>query len=177
MIYGNICLATSRTSFLSKMIRWFTRSSFSHSFVTMPDVLGVPMCIEASEGGVDMARMDLNYTSNADEALEVWELSAPLDAKNKAVQSVLSDLEITYGILEYPWFIWRRICGLFGKDIRSRDNWNQGGMICSQLCVAYLSACGLSSIFAGYGKGSVAPQDLREIMLAHPELFKLTSSK
>ena len=72
--------------------------------------------------------------------------------------------------------MWRRINLLFGRDIKSQNNWNTNGMICSQLCVAYLVACGLSDIFKGYGRGSVAPQDLQDIFAAHPEVFELVQS-
>jgi hypothetical protein len=175
-MYGNIVLATSKSSFVSKGIRWFTNSQFSHSFVTMPDTLGIPMCIEAAEGGVDTCRFDTNYANNLDETYEVWTLNLPQDVKDKAIQSIMNDLETGYGFLEYPWFMWRRLNSLFGKDIKSQNNWNQSGMICSQLCVAYLKACGLSYILQGYGQGSIAPQDLSVIFQAHPELFIKTAA-
>jgi hypothetical protein len=173
---GNLVLATSKSSFISKCIRWFTQSQFSHSFVTMPDVLGFPMCIEAAEGGVDYMRFDAEYSSNQDSSYEVWNIKISQSVKDAAMQSILNDLETNYGFLEYPWFMWRKLNSLFGRDIKSQNNWNTDGMICSQLCVAYLTACGLSNIFAGYGKGSVAPQDLSVIFHAHPELFELIQS-
>jgi hypothetical protein len=170
---GNIVLATSKSSLLSKFIRWFTNSKFSHSFVTMPDVLGIPMCIEAESGGVDTARYDSNYLNNADEAVEVWTLNIPQTVKDQALKQIINDLEIPYGFLEYVWFIWRKLNLLFGRDIKNQNNWNTNGMICSQLVVAFLKACKLD-IFQGYGNGSIAPQDLRNIMVAHPELFTLS---
>lgn len=172
---GNIILATSKSSFMSKCIRWFTSSQFSHSFVTMPDVLGLPMCIEADAGGVDCARLDTNYLDNTDEAFQVWTVNVSQDVKDQALKQIINDLEVSYGILEYPWFMWRRINKLFGKDIKNQNNWNTDGMICSQLCVAYLKACNLE-IFQGYGVGSIAPQDLQDIFKAHPQLFILSQS-
>src|SRR5450631_881617 len=109
MEYGNIVLATSKSSFVSKCIRWFTKSNFSHSFITMPDVLGIPMCIEASEGGVDTCRFDSNYVNNTDEAYEVWTLNLSQDIKDQALKSIVNDLETGYGFLEYPFFMWRRL--------------------------------------------------------------------
>jgi hypothetical protein len=172
---GNVILATSKTSLLSKLIRWFTSSQFSHSFVTMPDTLGFPMCIEAEEGGVDCARLDTNYLNNTDEAFQVWTLNVSQDVKDQALKQIVNDLEVPYGFLEYGWFIWRRLNKLFGRDIKNQDNWSpNSGIICSQLCVAYLKACGLQSCLNGYGNGSIAPQDLQDIFKAHPELFTLT---
>jgi hypothetical protein len=176
MSYGNIVLATSRSSWVSKCIRFFTSSKFSHSFVTMPSLLGFPMCIEAESGGVDMARFDLNYSNNQDEAYEVWVVNLPQATVDAALSSVISDLEEGYGFLQYPWFVWRALNRLLGRDIKAQNNWNTSGMICSRLVVAYLKAAGLQSALAGYGDGSIAPQDLRDIMAAHPQLFTLSNS-
>jgi hypothetical protein len=175
-MYGNIVLASTKGQFLPNAIKWFTKSVFSHSLVTVPDVLGVPMCIEAAETGVDFTRFDTGYIDNQDQGYEVWNIKIDQEIKDNAIISILSDLEISYGFFDYPFFIWRSICLLFGKDIKSQNNWISQGMICSQLCVSYLNACELSYIFAGYGSGSVTPQDLQNIFKIHPELFEKTAS-
>lgn len=176
MFYGNIVLASTKGQFIPNAIKWFTQSQFSHSFVTTPEILGIPMCIEACEGGVDITEFNLNYLDNPNQGYEVWNIKIDSSIKDEAIKSILVDLEIGYGFLEYPWFIWRRICLFFGKDIKSKNNWNTDGMICSQLCVEYLKSCGLGNVLAGYGKGSIAPQDLQNIFNAHPELFEKIES-
>jgi hypothetical protein len=173
---GDIVLADTKSGFVDSCIKWFTSSTFSHSFVGMPDLLGFPMCIEAAEGGVDMTRFDTGYVNNQEEGYQVWTVNLPQDVKNVALQSIINDLETGYGILEYPWFMWRRINLLFGRDIKAQNNWNTSGMICSQLVVAYLKAAGLQSVLTGYGNGSVSPQDLQNIMQAHPEIFTLSQT-
>lgn len=171
-MYGNVVLASTQGQFLPNAIKWFTQSQFSHSLVTVPDTLGVPMCIEAAENGVDFTRFDTGYVSNPDQGYETWNIKIDQSIKDAAIVSILADLETSYGFLEYPWFIWRRLCLFVGKDIKNQNNWNESGIICSQLCVAYLKACGLGHIFQGYGEGSIAPQDLQNIFLTHPELFE-----
>lgn len=173
MEYGNIVLASTKSGFVPNAIKSFTSSKFSHSLVTMPDVLGVPMCIEAAEGGVDTTRFDKNYINDPGQGYQVWQLKVSKEVKDRAIRHLLDELETGYGFLEYPWFMWRRLNLLLGKDIKGQDNWSTKGMICSQLCVAYLKACGLEYVLKGYGKGSISPQDLQDIMKAHPELFKL----
>lgn len=176
MSYGHIVLASTKGQFIPSAIRWFTNSQFSHSFVTTPDILAIPMCMEAAEMGVDFTRFDEGYVNNQDQGYETWNIKVDQTIKDQAIISILSDLEIGYGFLQYPWFMWRRICFFFGKDIKNQNNWDKGGMICSQLCVAYLRACGLGYIFAGYGIGSISPQDLQNIFYAHPELFEKIES-
>lgn len=175
-MHGNIVLASTKGQFIPNAIKWFTGSMFSHSLVTMPEVLSTPMCIEAAETGVDFTRFDTGYVNAQDQGYEVWNLKIDQSIKDEALVKILSDLEIGYGFLQYPWFMWRRLCKFFGKDIKSQNNWDHNGMICSQLCVAYLEACGLGVLFTGYGKGSIAPQDLQDIFKAHPELFEKIES-
>jgi hypothetical protein len=177
MTYGYVVLVDTKTGFIPNAIKWFTGSQLSHSLVTVPPILNTPMCIEAAEGGVDMLRFDTGYINNPNEAYQVWSFEAPDAVKDAAILSIVNDLEITYGFLQYPWFIWRRINLLFGRDIKSQDNWSNQGMVCSQVCVAYLTACGLTDMFAGYGKGSISPQDLQDIFRAHPETFTLIETK
>lgn len=172
-MYGNIVLASTKGQFLPNAIKWFTKSVFSHSFVTTPDILETPMCIEACDHGVDFTRFDTGYVDNQDQGYEVWKLRISQPIKDVAIVKILDTLETGYGFLEYPWFIWRKLNLLVGRDIKHQNNWNSDGMICSQLCVAYLEACGLDYLFAAYGKGSVAPQDLQNIFKAHPDLFEL----
>jgi hypothetical protein len=176
MKYGHIVLANSKKGFIAQAIKKFTQSQFSHSFVTTPDMLKVPLCIEAASGGVDFTKFDTSYEQNQNEGYEVWEIRVPKETKKKAIVSILRDLEISYGIFQYPFFIFRRICLFFGKDIKSWNNFDHRGMICSQLCVAYIKACGLEKTLKGYGNGSIAPQDLQNIFKAHPKLFRLVQS-
>lgn len=177
MEYGNIVLANTKKGFVQQAIKWFTKSQFSHSFVTMPDILGIPMCIEACEGGVDMCRFDKGYINDSNQAYEIWSVNVPKETKDWAIKLVMNELETGYGFLEYPWFIWRKLNLLFGKDIKAQNNWYKGGTICSELCVEYLIACGLGHIFEGYGEGSIAPQDLQDIFKEHPVIFAKTFVK
>lgn len=172
-MYGHIVLASTKKGFIPNAIKWFTKSLFSHSLVTIPDMLYTPMCMEALANGVDVSRFDSGYIINLDQGYEVWRLKIVQEVKDKSIIDMTNNLEVGYGYLEYPWFIWRKICLWFGKDIKSQNNWNTDGMICSQLCVAYLNACGLGHIFKEYGRGSIAPQDLQDIFKLNPDLFEL----
>lgn len=176
-MYGHIVLADTKSGFIPGAIKWFTKSTFSHSLVTMPDCLGVPMCIEAAEGGVDFTRYDSGYENNDGVGIQVWNIKIDQSIKEAAAKSVLNDLEIMYGFLQYAWFIGRFLLARLGVDIKARKNPIGQGMVCSQLCVAYLKACGLEHVLVGYGDGSIVPQDLQNIFLAHPELFEIVEQK
>jgi hypothetical protein len=183
MISGNIVLIQSKKgnnfieTFISKAIRFITRSEYSHSLVTLPQLLTCDMCVEAASNGVTMQRFDTTYWTNPTQACDVYEIiGISQDIKDAAAKSILNDLDTSYGYLELPWFIWRALNKAIGRDIKSHNNWCQNGDICSWLCTLYLTACGLGYLFEGYGKCSVCPQDLRNIFDANPTLFKKVAS-
>lgn len=177
-MYGHIVLASTKTGFVPAAIKWVTNSQFSHSFVTLPNMLSVPLCVEAAEGGVDVTRFDTSYVNNLDEGYQVWNIKIDQKIKDMALVSILNDLECSYNFMEFPFFIYRKICLFFGKDVKSQNNWfvKSSSYICSQLCVAYLKACGLQKILVGYGNGAIAPADLQNIFKAHPEAFEMIQS-
>jgi len=67
------------------------------------------MGIEAAEQGVDAVRFDKNYINDPSQGYEVWRINIPQDVKDRAIVSLLNDLEIGYGFFQYPWFIWRKL--------------------------------------------------------------------
>ena len=172
MEFGHIVLSRGFTSWTSKYIAKFTDSYFSHSFLTAPPMCDRLMAIEATEGGVSAIPFDSGYETNSDEDFIMWELKLPEEVKKAAISKLLDDLERGYGFLEYPWLMWRWICGKFGRDIKKQKNWSDAGIVCSELVVMYLTYCGLGYLFEDFGgEASVVPQDLYKIIYAHPELF------
>jgi hypothetical protein len=171
MEYGRIVLANTKKGLVPAAIRFFTKSKFSHSLITVPDLIDVPMCIEAAEYGIDTLRFDTGYLQNPDVEIEIWEVHLPKDQIDAGIKAALDKLETGYGYLELPWFAWRWLNAVFGKDIKHQDNWCKNGTICSQLCELYLNETKRNDLFDDFGKGSVSPSDLRAVMVANPEYF------
>lgn len=177
MSFGHIVLADNKTNWFSKLIKLITRSEWSHSLVMVPPICGVDLAIEAKNTGVNGVAFDKAYRTNRKRGYKVFRVNIDPTVKEQAIAECLQELQTGYGFLELPWFAWRSISAFFGKDIRSQDNWSQAGIICSELCVMYLSKCGLDRLFEGFGKGSIHPEDLENIMLAHPAIFELIEVK
>lgn len=172
MEYGYIVLASTKDEWFPALIRWVTKSKFSHSLITIPDILGIPMCMEASGQGVNTLRFDKGYLNNTQQEIKIYKVNVSKELKDSAIQKCLNDLEVSYGYLELPWFLWRSLNKFFGKDIKKQDNWFQNGIICSELCVSYLTYCGLGNLFKDFGNSSVNAQDLYEIIQSNPSLFE-----
>ena len=176
--YGYIVFSYTKNEWIAKQIAWFTDSKWSHCFFTVPPMLGREMVMEAVAGGVSVAQFDLCYRANIDQAYEVYRFKISQENIDQAICKTMDLFEVAYGFLHYVWFIYRTICKKLGKDIKSQDNWaSKNGEVCSDLLRHYIEASGYKSLFEGYGQDSAAPQDIYDIVLAHPELFELTEKK
>lgn len=187
MSYGYVVLASTQGEFIANAIKWFTRSRFSHSFVTVPAQIGREMCIEADGNGIAEIEFDVGYRNNPAQTYMVYRVNLPQEVIDKALQACLDDLEHKYAYLAYPWFIYRTLMWkLFKKDIKAKNNWYTKNLVCSGLVRLYLdaesvrdhlSSKGLQNLFSGYGLGSMAPEDLFYVLEANPELFTKIEAK
>jgi hypothetical protein len=177
MSYGHVVLSGAKTGFTSKAIKFFTGSLYSHSLITIPSIVDTEMCMEAADCGVSCLPFNKGYRQDPTEIYSMFEINVPQEIKDEAITQLLDLLEQSYGYFEIPWFMWRALNLKFGRDIKNQDNWSQKGTICSELCVLYLKLCGFSDLFRDFGEGSVCPQDLSEIMKAHPEYFTLIEER
>lgn len=168
--YGHIVISSNMKDWDAQVIKFFTGSYFSHALLTV-NVLDRLVALEATGKGTSAVPFDIGYESNDGEDYVMFSVNIPQEVKDVAISKCLDDLEKTYGYLELPWFAWRAVCKLFGKDIRSKDNWSQAGIICSEYASNYLKSCGLQDLFKDFGQGSISAQDVYEICKAHPEVF------
>lgn len=175
-MYGQIVLANTKKGLVPSAIRFFTSSKFSHSLVTLPDTLGVPMCIEASSKGISTVRFETAYLQNPHVEIEVWDVHLTNEEIDLALIAVLNHLESSYGYSELPWFVWRWFNKKLGRDIKHENNWFKKDEICSELCEFYLMNTKLRLLFTGYGDSSMCPQDIRDVMVANPMFFTLSYS-
>jgi hypothetical protein len=177
MEYGHVCFAYSKNEWIAKAIAWFTNSQWSHTFVTMPPVLGKEMALEAAQGGTQPVMFDPAYRNNPNQKYEMYRVKVDQDTIDQAILKCLERLEMPYGYLEYPWFIWRSINRWFGKDIKGQDNWSQKDEVCAGLSDFYIEGLSLQILFQGFGKNSITAQDIYEIVKANPHLFELIEKK
>lgn len=176
MDYGYVCFAYSKNEWIARAIAWFTGSQWSHSFITVPSMLGKQMALEAAGSGVSMVAFDSAYRNNPNQNYAVFRFKADQFAINCAILRCVEMLETPYGYAEYPWFVWRGINKALGRDIKSQNNWSQQGTVCSGLVRMYLEESGYATLLSGFGKDSANAQDVYEAVLAHPELFELVET-
>ncbi len=175
--YGYVCFAYSKNEWIAKAIAWFTRSQWSHSFITIPKILDREMAMEAGGNGVSAVPFDIAYRNNSNQKYEVYRFKCDSEKIDYAISKCMNKLETSYGYLEYPWFIWRSLNFLFKRDIKIQNNWSSQGTICSGLVRAYLEEAGYVELFKEYGIDSNSAQDVYNIVKSHSDLFELIEQK
>ena len=156
----------------------FATSPVSHAFVVGFKENGlVPSAFEAS---LKIQKVPMtNYTSDPNQYFELWRIAnVPQDQIDKAVLQLYLDYAgKDYGYLELPWFIWRKLNALVGRDIRSQANWSSVGTFCSQLAFDLMDGILFSStIFAPYHANTCTPEDLRQLFRQYPKIFTMVYS-
>lgn len=177
MEYGYLCFAYSKNEWIAKAIAWVTKSQWSHTFITVPPMLGKEMAMEAGQGGTEMVMFDKAYRQDPNQKYEAYRVKVDKKFIDESILKCMDNLEMPYGYLEYFWFMWRSINLWFGRDIKSQNNWSQKDEVCAGLSELFLNNLYLQVLFKDFGINSVNAQDIYSIVKAHPELFELVESK
>lgn len=167
----------SGAGWFQKAIMFFSKSKWSHSFVTFFPVGGMPSVIEAGHA-VQTVPFD-RYRLNGNLSYEVYQIvGVDEESVSNALRRVFVDYSGgVYGYFQLLWFVWRWLNSFVGRSVEREANWFPSGKICSELVYDYESQ--VSGIFVeevarmGLTENTVTPQDLYEIVLNNPNNFKL----
>jgi hypothetical protein len=177
MKYGYIGFAYTKNEWIAKAISWFTKSKWSHSFITIPPMLDKEMVMEAVKGGVEVDMFERGYRNNHNQRYEIYKFNCNKSDIDSAIIVCANHLQESYGFLQYPWFMWRSLNKLFGKDIKDQNNWSSRGEVCSDLTRRFIEGSGHKELFKEYGTDSATAQDIYEIVKNNPQLFELIEKK
>ncbi|MGB2960620.1 MAG: hypothetical protein WBD30_17205 [Bacteroidota bacterium] len=167
-----------------RIIRFFTRSRISHTFVFTFTLKGIPAVQEAS-ASVQIVPFLSRYHGNPSYSYEVYEVTAG-SVTEEDVESTLSRIfeefaGVKYGWLQTLWFPYRWFLEavLGRRDVHRKKNWFTHGVICSELLFWYLKYLDplFSTLLKEYDADTIQPGDLLEVVKAHPEYFRLVASQ
>lgn len=168
---GTIGFCTKRRNFISRVIRWFTRSKWSHTYVIRqnePDIL----VLEAGMFQVQIvpitkyqSRKYANVYFQPDGFSQADITCGLMKAGEK--------IETHYGWLQLLGFIPVIMAKrLFGMKI---SNPSKGGVVCSELVLQYLRGLDPAGPWGTLDKNTVSSEDLYEVLSKHAK-FKLVES-
>jgi hypothetical protein len=174
--------------FISKAIRYFTKSKWSHVFqISLKDEAQGLFVTEATEYGVGIHTFD-KYKTPGKYKYEIWRVMASEDAIESGITRVVSLDGKSYGYLQLIGFIcvWL-VRKLTGKKV---NNPIGGGRVCSELVLAGMQSvfdwwCQKSTDpivkevrdkFMAMDRDTTSPEDIYEVFIAYPQCFVQAAS-
>lgn len=174
MIRGCIGFTTNKHSQISAIIRWFTSSPWSHSFLIADNSPDTTYVIEANEGGVDIRSWNSDYGNPSVCPTEVYQPTGvdPKVMSDAFLQARAKYEGKTYGYLE---LIGIGVKIFFARVFRANvyDPIRQG-CICSQFVLFYLTLV-CPDLFSKLDANCVSPADIYKIVQANPTRFTRVS--
>lgn len=158
---GAIGFETRQGNWGSRLIRWFTMSTWSHVFIVLPadPISGRREILEASPSGIHKAFLDKYHKPGVQFILYQADTSA--ERIDDALTATLTMVGRSYGFLQYlgyiPMFLLRRV----GIKIKNPIS---AGRVCSELALRYLQLLHIDDRFEALDRDSASPQDLLDII-------------
>lgn len=163
---GAVGFETERRSFISRAIRWFTRSRWSHVFLVLPEdpVTREREIVEASFRGVYKDSI-AKYRKRGIQT-RIFLVDADMEDRIDALADRLTNVGARYGFLQVLGFA--LILPLRWIGVRVRNPLT-GGYVCSEFVLGYLRELELNPrAFDDLDKDSTTPADLFTIIEEHP---------
>jgi hypothetical protein len=160
-VTGAIGFETRERHWVSRLIRWFTASEWSHVFLVLPPdpVTGRREILEANASGIHKAFLDKYHKPGAR-----FILFQPDTTKARVDDALTACLRLvgrSYGFLQYlgylPMIALRRLGFRVNNPISA-------GRVCSELALRYCQLLHLDERFDALDRDSVLPQELIEII-------------
>lgn len=178
---GYIGFSNNTVGIVPKLIRFFTNSHISHTFIGTESFMGVPSIQEASD--LIVVKPFVGYEQSLTESFKLYKIREDVvseDTIKEATKKVYEEFEgVRYGYLQLVWFPYRWLLSLVGIDARKQKNWMTDGVICSELVYWFLWYLGpvFQDLIKDFNPDTIQAQDLLDIVNAHPHLFEFVREK
>jgi len=166
------------------LIRFFTRSNISHSFVITFPLNGI-VAVEEASASVQVVPFVSHYVGNPNYAFYIYKVVAdyvtPQDIENAVTKIFEEFAGVKYGWLQLLYFPyrWFKETILRKKDVHREKNWFTKGVICSELSFWYMKYLdpAFSELLRDFDGDTVQPDDLLKIVQANPKIFQLVAEQ
>lgn len=167
---GSIGFCRTPGNWISKIIRWFTRSNWNHTFVVYqaePETL----VVEASKYDVQLVPVT-KYDSKKYQIVYFVPSGYSAEAVEAGIACARKNIEKSYGWMQLVGFIPIIVAKrLLGMKI---SNPMKGGVICSELCLKYLQGMEPpGGAWSSMDRNAVSPEDLFEALLKDARFTKI----
>jgi hypothetical protein len=180
MTPGCVGLSNSKSGAFPALVRFFTGSKYSHTFLTTFSFKSTSSVQEASST-VQVVPLDRHYRNEPKEQYWLYECTQASESeKEKALEYCFREFAgVKYGTLQLLWFVYARFAKFVGYDVSRRTNWFTDGLICSELVYWYLFNLNDSyrNLLRHSFADTIQAQDIADIIGANPSHFHLIESK
>ena len=179
---GMIGFSNNKVGLLPKLIRFFTKSTISHTFILTQFIENEPTVQEASLL-VQIVPFNKYYIEDNTQSYWIYEIKQELVSKEQIDQSLTYCFKefagVKYGKLQLLWFPYRSLMEFFRKDVRKQKNWLSDGVICSELVFYYLYNLGelFQNLLKDFNPDTIQAEDIRQIVINNPDIFTLKECK
>lgn len=168
---GTIGFCTKRANWVSRIIRWFTCSRWSHTYVirqNTPDIL----VLEASKFQVQIVPITKYESRKYKNVFFLPDGYKPEDI-DRGLERAGAKIEQHYGWLQIlgfiPVIIARRLLGMKIKNVA------RGGVVCSELVLQYLKGLDPEGPWKILQKDTTSPEDLHQLLFNCARFKKVES--
>lgn len=170
---GAIGFSKKRRNWVSRIIAWFTRSRWSHTFIVFQDHPEV-LVLEAGTYQVQLVPITKYASSSYDVAYFVPE-HVPVEQVEIGIKKAGTKIEASYGWLQLAGFIpvvfFKRILGM------KISNPARGGIVCSELVLQYLRGIDPGGKWDAMDKNAVSPEDLFSELVSDQRFVPVAAEK
>lgn len=166
---GSIGFSASRT-IIGRIIKYFTKSTWSHCFVTTGKMCHVPFLAEATFPRLRVAPIE--FYQDKDQKFELWDIKhIDEETKRAALEKLFGLIGTKYGTGQ---LVTASIPVLLKKIGIKAGNPIGSGIVCSEFDMLFLTEIGFDLSFLK--KDTVTPQDIYNIIAKNPNCVKIAES-
>lgn len=177
---GSIIILNNKKGVFPKLVRFFTRSSFSHVAITLGKIIPNSESVLTAEGSGITVHPLKRYYENKNYDFSIYELKV---ATEKELQQLTlnmyeKDVYKPYAFFQNLWFIYRWFVEFFGMDVRKQGNWFPNNSICSEhgyqllMMVAKLKNLkDLEKKLNEWNSNCFSPEDCFQVIKQFPQYF------
>jgi hypothetical protein len=159
MKYKGLVGFSTSNSFISKAIRWFRKSEFSHTFVVLDNFYDTAIIGEADTFKVRLAPLYTKVKKGS--KVELWETPISEELISSGIQEIMKLTGRPYGFGQLIGFIWIWFCEKICKKQKSNPFHN--GIICSEFVYYFLLLIGYK--FLKMKPDNIAPDHIRKAFM------------
>lgn len=175
-------IARDASGVLASVVRWLTKSFWSHAFI-IQQRLGDEETVQEASKLVSVVPFNKHYRNCDTQLYVVYRIKSEYASDTVIDESLRRCFDefagVSYGNLQLLWFGYRAIMELFGRDVRHESNWMSNGVICSELVYYFLHYLGepFQSLLSDLNPDTIQPEDLYKIIKANPDIFEIIEEK